>query len=123
MHLNIVTVLLIGLIILLLIRRFILIGGGQSISTSELKACLHDQSKQFIDVRTKPEFRTRSIKGFKNIPLQNLNIEAKSKLSTEKEVVIICQSGMRSRQASKQLKKMGFSCVTNVKGGMKAWNE
>ncbi|WP_331435104.1 rhodanese-like domain-containing protein [Bacillus sp. SA1-12] len=29
---------------------------------------------------------------------------------------------MRSQQASKVLKKLGFSKVTNVKGGMSAWS-
>ncbi|MGG3924306.1 rhodanese-like domain-containing protein, partial [Geobacillus thermodenitrificans] len=41
--------------------------------------------------------------------------------SKEKEVVVICQSGMRSQKASKWLKKMGFQHVTNVKGGLNAW--
>ena len=38
------------------------------------------------------------------------------------EVVVICQSGMRSKQASKLLRKQGFNKVTNVKGGMNAWS-
>jgi rhodanese-related sulfurtransferase len=28
---------------------------------------------------------------------------------------------MRSQKASKQLKKLGFTKVTNVRGGMSAW--
>lgn len=43
-------------------------------------------------------------------------------LSKEREVVLICQSGMRSNKASKTLKKSGFEKVTNVKGGMNAWS-
>ncbi|NRK74194.1 rhodanese-like domain-containing protein, partial [Salmonella enterica subsp. enterica serovar Typhi] len=42
-------------------------------------------------------------------------------LSKDKEVVVICQSGMRSQNATKILKKLGFTNVTNVKGGMSAW--
>ncbi|MED1563912.1 rhodanese-like domain-containing protein, partial [Alkalihalobacillus alcalophilus] len=45
-----------------------------------------------------------------------------SQLLKEKEVVVICQSGMRSNKASKVLRKMGFKKITNVKGGMSAWN-
>ena len=58
--------------------------------------------------------------GFKNIPLQQL-AQKTNQLSKENEVVVICQSGMRSKQASKLLKKQGFNKVTNVKGGMNAW--
>jgi rhodanese-related sulfurtransferase len=42
-------------------------------------------------------------------------------LSKDKEVIVVCQSGMRSNQASKLLKKLGFTQVTNVIGGMNAW--
>ena len=39
----------------------------------------------------------------------------------EKEVIVICQSGMRSSNASKVLKENGIQTITNVKGGMSAW--
>ena len=39
---------------------------------------------------------------------------------TNKEIVVICQSGMRSKAACKQMKKLGLN-VTNVRGGMSAY--
>ena len=45
-----------------------------------------------------------------------------STLDQNKEVIVICQSGMRSMQACKQLKKQGFTSIKNVRGGMNAWN-
>ena len=39
----------------------------------------------------------------------------------DKEIILICQSGMRSLQAAKQLKKLGYEHVTNVRGGMSAY--
>jgi rhodanese-related sulfurtransferase len=94
--------------------------GVRNISTAELKNELKDKHKQFIDVRTPGEYKGNHIREFKNIPLPQLNQKAQS-LSKDKEVIVICQSGMRSTQASKRLKKMGFDQVTNVKGGMNAW--
>ena len=44
------------------------------------------------------------------------------KFSKEKEIVVICQSGMRSMKATKTLKKLGFKNITNVKGGINAWS-
>ncbi|MGE1166875.1 rhodanese-like domain-containing protein, partial [Peribacillus simplex] len=35
-------------------------------------------------------------------------------------VIVICQSGMRSKQAAKVLKKLGFQRIINVSGGMNA---
>src|SRR5690625_6183144 len=64
--------------------------------------------KQFIDVRTPGEFKGNHIKAFKNIPLHQLSDKANKDLSKENEVIVICQSGMRSQKASKILKKMGL---------------
>ena len=91
--------------------------GVRSISTTELKGMLHDKDKVFIDVRTPGEYKSRSIKPFKNMPLGS----DFSKLPKDKEIVVICQSGMRSSNACKQLKKQGFEKVTNVRGGMNAY--
>ncbi|MFS0576891.1 rhodanese-like domain-containing protein [Sporosarcina sp. 179-K 3D1 HS] len=94
--------------------------GVRTLSTDELKEILKDKTKQFVDVRTPTEYKGRHIKEFKNIPLQALKSQLGS-LDKEKEVVVICQSGMRSSQAAGVLKKAGFVKVTNVKGGMSAW--
>lgn len=110
------------LFLFFIIRRFIPAKGVRHISTAELKNELKDKNKQFVDVRTPGEFQGNHIREFKNIPLQQLAQKAEKELSKEKEVVVICQSGMRSQQASKVLKKIGFTKVTNVKGGMSAWS-
>jgi rhodanese-related sulfurtransferase len=114
-----------GLIIILAVwmfaRRLFPAKGVRNISTNELKAEIEKNDKQFIDVRTPTEFRANHIRGFKNIPLHELK-QRVHELSKDKEVVVICQSGIRSNQASKLLKKLGFSQVTNVKGGMNAWH-
>ncbi|MDF2789194.1 MAG: rhodanese-like protein [Neobacillus sp.] len=112
--------LFIALLLFLIVNRFIPTKGVRNITTTELKNELNEKNKQFVDVRTPGEYKGNHIKGFKNIPLHQL-AEKATNLSKDKEVVVICQSGMRSQKASKQLKKLGFSNVTNVKGGMSAW--
>ncbi|MCP3764980.1 rhodanese-like domain-containing protein [Domibacillus sp. A3M-37] len=101
-------------------RKFAPVKGVKHISTIELKSELNSKDKQFIDVRTPNEFQANRINEFKNIPLYELPKRA-NELSKEKEVFVICQSGMRSSKASKLLKKLGFKHITNVKGGMSAW--
>jgi rhodanese-related sulfurtransferase len=105
-----------------LFKRFLPIKGVNNISTTELRTLLNDKNKQFVDVRTPGEYKGNHIKGFKNIPLHQIAQKAEKELSKEKEVVVICQSGMRSQNASKVLKKLGYTNVTNVKGGMNAWS-
>ncbi|ASB61750.1 sulfurtransferase [Bacillus sp. A053] len=101
-------------------RRFLSLQGVKQITTADLKSELKNKDIQFIDVRTPYEFRTRHIKGFKNIPLTNLP-HLTNQLSKDKEVFVICQSGMRSLKASNILKKQGFKNITNIKGGMNTW--
>lgn len=91
--------------------------GIKNITTTELKNILNDKDKFFIDVRTPAEYKGRNIRQFKNIPLGSKLDE----LPKDKEIVVICQSGMRSSNACKQLKKKGYDRVTNVRGGMSAW--
>lgn len=111
----------IALIAFFIIYRMIPAKGVRQISTTDLKNELNNQKKQFVDVRTPREFKGNHIRGFKNLPLHQLSEKAVKELSKDKEIVVICQSGMRSQKASKVLKKLGFTKVTNVKGGMNAW--
>lgn len=91
--------------------------GVNSISTAQLKTIINDNDKVFVDVRTPGEYKARNIRQFKNIPLGS----DFSKLPKDKEIIVICQSGMRSGQACKQLKKLGYTKVTNIRGGMSAY--
>ncbi|AXH99711.1 rhodanese-like domain-containing protein [Sporosarcina sp. PTS2304] len=113
---------LFALVIVFFIWRMKPAKGVHTISTDELKGLLKDKKIQFIDVRTPGEYKGRKIKDFQNIPLNVLNSKLAS-LKKDQEVVIICQSGMRSSKAAGQLKKAGFTNVTNVRGGMSAWRD
>lgn len=111
---------LLAVIVFIFIRTMLPTKGVRNISTAQLKEELKDKNKQFVDVRTPGEYKGNHIRGFQNIPLQQFN-QKMDKLSKDREVVVICQSGMRSKQAASLLKKAGFEKVTNVKGGMSAW--
>lgn len=118
---EIVNYILIGLLVLFIIKRFIPVKGIKTISAEQLKSELKNKNKQLIDVRKPGEFKENHLKGFTNIPLHQLTQKA-NQLSKDKEVIVICQSGMRSQKASRTLKKLGFKEVTNVKGGMLEWD-
>ncbi|AIF44889.1 rhodanese-like domain-containing protein [Virgibacillus halodenitrificans] len=108
------------LAIAFIFSRFMPAKGVENITSSDAKQKMKDRNIQFIDVRTPGEFKAKNRKPFKNIPLSNLAGQTKQ-LDKSKEVVVICQSGMRSTKAAKMLKKQGFEKVSNVKGGMSAW--
>lgn len=103
-----------------LLLKMMPVKGIKQITTVDLKSELKNKQKQFIDVRTTGEFSSGHISGFTNIPLHELTDRADG-LSKQKEFIVICQSGMRSQKACKTLKKLGFTSITNVKGGMSVW--
>ncbi len=111
---------LLAFMVLFLANRFMPAKGITNISSQEAKDKFKDKNVQFIDVRTTGEYKANHRKPFKNIPLSNLSSKVDS-LDMEKEIVVICQSGMRSTKAAKLLKKKGFKKIYNVKGGMSTW--
>ena len=97
----------------------------QTIDVSSLKSKLDaGESLHLVDVREPAEHDEFNIGGIL-LPLGNIrmgDIDAIENLK-EKEVYLYCRSGNRSGQAALMLESMGFSNVTNVVGGMLAWQD
>lgn len=87
-----------------------------TISTKELEGLL-TSNITLLDVRTPSEYRSGHIAKATNVPLNNIQSYKNNK---EKEIYVICQSGMRSKSAAKKLKSMGYHPI-NVRGGMSHW--
>ncbi len=87
-----------------------LFGGGDN---TELTNAINDKETFLVDVRTPGEFKTGSVAGAKNIPLNTLQ-SSLAKFKNKKNVVVFCASGMRSAQAKGILTRNG---ITNVYNG------
>lgn len=74
-----------------------------------------DGSMTLIDVRTAEEFDSGHIKGFFNIPVDELR-EHIEEFDIKKPVYVVCQSGLRSYIACCILSQHGFECY-NLSGG------
>ncbi|OWY23477.1 rhodanese-like domain-containing protein [Sphingobacteriales bacterium UPWRP_1] len=81
------------------------------------------KEKILIDLRTPQEIaETGKIKGAINIDFDAGNVEAQfEKLKKSEPVMVYCAKGGRSHDAYNMLRKMGFSRVMELKGGMDAW--
>lgn len=73
-----------------------------------------------IDVRERWEYAHGHAKGATNIPLSQLGHRA-HEVPTDRDVLVICQSGHRSMQAAKMLQRKGVGRITNVVGGTTLW--
>ena len=74
-----------------------------------------------IDVRTPAEYRSMHVKGAINIPLNEINADKVKSLIGDKEVLVICQAGVRGGNACQLITKQGFDKAFNVEGGTSAW--
>ncbi|HXD94335.1 MAG TPA: molybdopterin-synthase adenylyltransferase MoeB [Bacteroidia bacterium] len=92
-------------------------GNTLEISAVELKEKIKSkQDFQLLDVRELQEYKLKNIGGIL-IPLNELATNL-DKLSKEKELVVHCASGVRSKKAISILKKNGFTKVYNLKNGL-----
>lgn len=75
---------------------------------------------RLVDVRDYAEFAGGRIAGSALVPLAALEAGAAG-MDRSGEVVLICRSGRRSREAARRLGAMGFDRVTVLEGGLEAW--
>jgi len=85
---------------------------------------LNTSNPIIIDVREVGEFAKGHISNAINIPVANIEKQLKKiELYKQDEVIIVCQTGMRSTTACTQLTKLDFEHVFLMKGGMQSWEE
>ncbi|MER8237316.1 rhodanese-like domain-containing protein [Streptomyces sp. NPDC094049] len=80
------------------------------------------RAPRLLDVRTPGEFRTVHIPGSYNVPLNTLREHRAELLShLDEEVVLVCRSGQRAREAEQALAQAGLPNLRVLEGGMNAW--
>lgn len=89
---------------------------------SELRDRLKDKGKQFIDLRSTEASKQNPVRGFENVPLNELSANVQ-KLERGNEIVLISNNKREMKKASAKLKRRGFRYVTTVRGGIQSWNQ
>lgn len=77
-----------------------------------------------IDVRTKEEYDAGHIEGAFNFDYYDENFKDKIKSQFKdknKPYIVYCRSGMRSLYSAQILDSLGYTDVTNMKGGFLSW--
>ena len=105
----------------------------KSVSPEELKQQLDNKEIILIDVRSKDVIEAEGqIEGSVHVPRDMLEFHAdqrpdnplrKEELDPEKKTVVYCGVGGQGTLSTKTLQDMGYSDVSNLTGGTKAWVE
>lgn len=122
----------IWLVLLTAMSGFMLFGGGlmgrlsgiKQVGPQEAVMLFNHQDALVLDVREDSEFRDGHITKAKHVPLGQL----KSRLPDlekykGKPIVVVCRTGSRSGHACGVLRKAGFENVSNLAGGISAWEQ
>ena len=105
----------------------------KSVSPEELKQQLDNEEIILVDVRSKDVIEAEGqIEGSIHVPRDMLEFHAdqrpdnplrKEELDPEKKIVVYCGVGGQGTLSTKTLQDMGYSDVSNLSGGTKAWVE
>ncbi len=77
---------------------------------------------QILDVRTPGEFAEGHLVNAHNINVYASDFQSQfAKLDPEKPVMVYCTVGVRSAQAAKVLRQMGFKEIYDLRGGYNQW--
>ena len=95
----------------------------KDITVEELKSKINSSEElNILDVREDWEYEEGHIEGARNFSLYSIP-ENHDELNDwkEKEIIIHCKSGKRSKTAQQILTENGFDNTINLLGGFEAW--
>jgi len=76
----------------------------------------------FVDLRSDEEYKKAHIEGAVNIDYFSPSYKERlSQLSKDRLLILYCKHGLRSKNAVKTLKSMGYHKALSLKGGISQW--
>ena len=94
--------------------------GKHSLSTLQAIQLLNKSKVSIVDVRKSDEFSAGHLRDSKNIPIDDLDKRV-GELDKSHPVLVVCQSGVRASRAAAEFRRVGFSEVYILDGGITEW--
>ena len=81
-----------------------------------------------LDVRTPEEYKESHLKNAILLPVQELSAKSLAEVglgedAKDKEIIIYCRSGSRSKTAYDMMKALGYTNIKSIAGGMIHWEK
>lgn len=95
-------------------------GQFHSVDIDTYRERFHPGDHTLVDVRENEEWVMGHIPGAVHIPLDDLP-ERMAEVPTDKPVVVVCASGVRSLYGSHFLAEAGYDSVYNLEDGTYGW--
>ena len=94
----------------------------REMTTGECRDYLESAAEKpiLLDVREPWEYKIVHLDESLLIPMRQIPVSL-DQLDPDRETIVICHHGIRSRQVALYLEHNGFSNVVNLRGGLDAW--
>jgi rhodanese-related sulfurtransferase len=97
---------------------------GGTLSAAGAVQLINREKAVVIDVSDPEEFALGHVNNAKNVPFSQLEDKLAGQVKNKDlPLILTCTSGVRSNRAVAVAKKLGFSNVQAMAGGMKSWKE
>jgi glyoxylase-like metal-dependent hydrolase (beta-lactamase superfamily II)/rhodanese-related sulfurtransferase len=95
-------------------------GPVADVEVPEAPAWIQAHAPFVVDVREPDEYEAGHVPGAHHIPQCQLALRLEE-IPRDRELLMVCASGNRSRNAGRYLKRAGYERVSNLAGGTKGW--
>lgn len=113
----------VGLTVAIIVNEVVrLTSGIRQIGPAELTALVNRDNALVIDLRAPADFAKGHIAGARNVQMAQFDPENKV-LAPAKAlpIVLVCYVGQTAGLAARRLRKAGFTNVSVLEGGIRAW--
>jgi len=98
------------------------LSGIKQIGVQDAVRLINQDDTVVLDIRLEKEYSQGHILNSVHIPLGALDSRIREiEKHKENPILVSCQTGNRSHQANRVLKKRGFTNLHNLTGGINAW--
>lgn len=99
-------------------------GGAMAVTPAQAVQLINRERAALIDITSDDEYRAAHAKGAKHVAVDDLE-KALAKVVKDKDqpVVLMCATGMRSRNAAARVRKLGYTRALSLSGGLGAWRQ
>lgn len=91
------------------------------VAAERVTTAADERTPVMVDVRAPRERQQKRIAGSVSIPLTHLD-ERMSELPADRQLLVYCAGGYRSSIAASLLQRRGFTQVSEIAGGIAAWD-
>jgi rhodanese-related sulfurtransferase len=96
--------------------------GGKGLSPTEATILINRRKAAVLDLRALEVYKVGHLPGAKHIDSAGLGAAIERlKLDRNNPLILVCETGVRSRKAISEVKKLGFTEVASLDGGVEAW--